>query len=99
MSSLATGVQALRALPLSELLPLVAFTIYFGPILLIAFAVRCLRRGVPRAERIASGSQVVPRVLLEYGYWVMQVHVRLFIALRMSPNAVSLLSLVLATGG
>jgi CDP-diacylglycerol--glycerol-3-phosphate 3-phosphatidyltransferase len=99
MTTFATGIEALRAMPLLELIPIVGIPLYFLVVLLGTFTVRTLIWGMPITERIKSGSKVLPRFLLEYGYWTIRVHVRLFIALRISANQITLLSLAFAVAG
>src|SRR5579883_555742 len=99
MSTLAEGIQALRALPAIELVPLIGIPLYFLVILLGAFTLKTLLWGMPITERIKSGSKVMPRFLLEYGYWTIRVHVKMFMALHFSANAITVLSLGFAAAG
>lgn len=66
----------------------------------LGFLVRCGLHGVPRSPRIDAlgASKLVPRVILEYGYWFLQLPVRSLVALRVTPNSITMSSLVLAAG-
>jgi CDP-diacylglycerol--glycerol-3-phosphate 3-phosphatidyltransferase len=95
----AEGFQALRELPTFELVPLIGIPFYFLVVLMGIFTVRTLIWGLPITDRIKSGSKVMPRFCLEYGYWTIRFHVKLFLALRFSADAITLLSLAFATAG
>jgi CDP-diacylglycerol--glycerol-3-phosphate 3-phosphatidyltransferase len=99
MSTWETGWQALRALPSYEIIPLLGIPVYFVAVLLVTFTIRSLIWGMPRAKRVSSGSHVLPRFFLEYGYWTLQVHVKVFTTLRISANGVTYLSLAFAAAG
>lgn len=65
------------------------------------FLVRAAFKGMPRSPRFEklSKSKVLPRFILEYGYWQLQAQARIFIVLGFSPDMVTMLSLLLAIGG
>src|SRR5204862_5963407 len=44
-------------------------------------------------------AKVVPRFVLEYGYWMLHAQVRLLLALRVSADAMTLLSLAFSMAG
>src|SRR5207302_7852045 len=81
----------------SVLVPLLGLPALFVAGLLF-FLARCAIEGMPRSPRIdkLAASRLVPRVILEYGYWFLQLPVRSLVALGVSPNSITLASLVLA---
>ena len=70
-------------------MPLIGIPFYFLVVLMGIFTIKTLLRGLPITDRIKSGSRVMPRFCLEYGYWTIRVHVKLFIALHFSANAIT----------
>src|SRR5438132_11374784 len=99
-ASLTPGLDVLGAMPLSELVPLVGIPIYFLSFFFF-FCLRTLWKEVPRSARFdkLGRAKVIPRFVLEYGYWMLHSQVKLFIALRISANMVTALSLVLGCVG
>ena len=99
MSFLQTGFAALRALPTMELVPMIGFPAYWI-IGILVFAIWCAIRGkVPYTERIArTRSKVMPRFIMEYGYWILSQPVWLLKKLRFTPDMVTLCSLPMAAG-
>jgi CDP-diacylglycerol--glycerol-3-phosphate 3-phosphatidyltransferase len=93
-ASPSTGWEALHALPPSVVWPMVGipagFVIAFG-----VFCLQCLVRGMPRTPRMEklARSKLVPRIILEYGYWLLYLPVRLLLALGLSADQVTLISL------
>jgi CDP-diacylglycerol--glycerol-3-phosphate 3-phosphatidyltransferase len=89
-----TGWDALYALPPSVVWPMVGipagFLLAFG-----IFCLQCLVRGMPRTPRMEklARSKLVPRLVLEYGYWLLYLPVRLLLALGLSADQVTLISL------
>lgn len=67
-------------------------------VIVVAYAGRVSRVGAARESRIerAGGSPLLGKAAMEMGYWAMRPVARLCIALGMSANAVSWMSLVLA---
>ena len=91
-------IEALHS-PTIELYPLIGIPIYFLSFLGL-FIIRSAIWGVPQAERIKKyESKVMPRFFLEYGYWMLQMQVKVSLTLRFSANAVTVLSLISATAG
>src|SRR5436190_16295089 len=68
---------------------------------LAVFFIGVARKGMPRSERIdrMSRSKVLPRWVLEYGYWQLRAQAQVFRVLGFSPDMVTVLSLLLAIGG
>ncbi|MCU1278037.1 MAG: CDP-diacylglycerol--glycerol-3-phosphate 3-phosphatidyltransferase, partial [bacterium] len=76
----------------------VAFWVLMFFVFLGVSAVRGAQR-TARIDRIAR-SPYLPRVLMEYGYWMMDAPANAFVRLGFSPNMITTLSLVLtATAG
>jgi len=64
----------------------------------LVFAVRCAIWGMPRTprmERLAK-TKVLPRYILEYGYWMLTLPVRATVALGISADVVTYSSLVVS---
>jgi phosphatidylglycerophosphate synthase len=90
------GLAALRALPLIELVPLIGIPLYWIGGFII-FLTRCALWGMPRTERIGrTNSRMMPRVVLEYGYWMLRPPVVVAIRFGLTPNALTVLGLVAA---
>jgi phosphatidylglycerophosphate synthase len=68
---------------------------------LLVFSLRSAARGVPRSARFdkLGRSRVIPRFILEYGYWQLRMQLKVFQKLGFSPDGITLLSLVLAIAG
>ncbi len=67
-------------------------------VIAVAYAGRVSRAGAARESRIerAGGSPLLGKAVMEMGYWAMRPVARAMIAMGLSANAVSLLSLALA---
>ena len=91
-----TGMKALHAIPSSELYALLGIPAYWV-VGFVIFVALCAVRGVPQTERILKArSQVLPHIVAEYGYWMFQLPIRALLALRVTPDMVTVLSLVAA---
>ncbi len=62
------------------------------------FALRCLIWGMPRTPRMdkLAKTKVLPRFILEYGYWMLNLPVRATVGLGISADVVTYCSLVFA---
>jgi CDP-diacylglycerol--glycerol-3-phosphate 3-phosphatidyltransferase len=91
---------ALRSLAPADLAPLFGIPMFFI-VGFLFFAARCALRGMPRTERMEklARTRILPRLILEYGYWLLHLPVRGLVALGVSANQVTLLSLVFAGAG
>jgi CDP-diacylglycerol---glycerol-3-phosphate 3-phosphatidyltransferase len=71
-------------------LPLAFWFLMFGVFLVISAV-----RGVPRTARIdrLTRSPYLPRVVMEFGYWMMDAPANLFVRLGITPNTITTLSL------
>src|SRR6185312_8766026 len=72
-------------------LPLAFWFLMFGVFLVISAV-----RGMPRTARIdrVTRSPYLPRVVMEFGYWMMDAPANLFVRLGITPNAITTLSLL-----
>ena len=95
------GLQALRELPELELIVLLGIPAFWFIALLVWGAV-CLARGsMPRSPRFdkIGGRRVVPRFILEYGYWQLNWQMRVLMKLGFTADIITVGSLVLAAAG
>ena len=101
MSRAAIAWNAVKALPLAETAGWVVIPAIFV-VGLFCFIVYCAFAGMPRSPRLdrISKNQLLPRIVLEFGYvCVMGLPVRALVALGVSADAVSYLSLAVALAG
>lgn len=93
----ASGMAAIGSLPPVVLVPLLGLPALFVGGLLV-FLARCRLHGMPRSPRVdeLAATRVVPRFILEYGYWFLQLPVRALVTLSVTPNEISMASLPLA---
>ena len=86
---------ALWRMPLIDLIPLLGLPAFWISSFLF-FCGLCAVRGMPRTERIdrVAKSPYLPRIFLEFGYWMFTIPIKLFIALGITANTVTVLSLV-----
>src|SRR2546428_11152076 len=86
--------DALKAVPPRDWIGLFVFPAVWIFALLF-FAVRCALRGMPRSPRLdkVAKTRVLPRFILEYGYWMMTLPVRAIVALHISADVVTYASL------
>jgi CDP-diacylglycerol--glycerol-3-phosphate 3-phosphatidyltransferase len=98
--SLTPGLHALGAMPRSELVPLIAVPAYFFSFFFY-FCFRSIWVPVPRSARFdkMGRAKVVPRFVLEYGYWMLNSQVKILLALGLSADAMTLLSLAFGALG
>ena len=77
---------------------LLSVTIFAGAVIAaVGYLWRVSRKGRARFERIEQqgGTRLLGKSLMEMGYWALQPVARLMILLKMSPNMISIVSLVL----
>lgn len=89
----------LMRLPLVDWLPIVALFAYAVPAFVV-FLARSAASGVPRTARIDAvpRSPYLPRLLMEFGYWVFAQPVAICRRLGIGPDAITLGSLVATLG-
>jgi CDP-diacylglycerol--glycerol-3-phosphate 3-phosphatidyltransferase len=90
----------LGGVPLVDLVPIVALFAYAVPAFLV-FLVRTAVAGVPRTARIESvpRSPYLPRLIMEYAYWVFAQPVWICRRVGIGPDALSYASLVVSVAG
>lgn len=95
-----TAWQTLMSLPLSMRLPLFGLPLFWLACFVI-YALRCAIFGMERSDRIDKVYQSpwLPRIVMEFGYWMFRIPVRLCILLGITPNMITFASLVLTMGG
>lgn len=95
------GLDVLRTLPALEAVLLLGPPAFWVAGFVLWTLVCLARRRVPRSARFEKmgRAKVVPRFVLEYGYFMLGWQVRLLMAVGLTANAVTLLSLGLAAAG
>ncbi|HEX4457085.1 MAG TPA: CDP-alcohol phosphatidyltransferase family protein, partial [Polyangia bacterium] len=75
---------------------LYALPVAFWALMFLVFLGLSAVRGMPRTARIdrIARSPYLPRVLMEYGYWMFDAPARAFMRLGITPNMITVLSLV-----
>ena len=88
---------ALKALPPSVLVTIFVMPVFFIGVFFV-FIVRCAIWGMPRTPRMdkLAATKLVPRFILEWGYWWLQIPVRGLVACGVGPDAVTFGSLAFA---
>ncbi len=86
-------------LPLIDLVPIVALMAYAVPAFIV-FLVRSAMVGVPRTARLDSvpRSPYLPRLIMEYGYWVFDQPVAICRWLGITPDTITYTSIVATLG-
>ena len=82
-----------------DLVPLLGLPIFWVTAFLI-YLIRCAIFGMERTPRIDEVTKTpwLPRVVMEFGYWMFRIPVRMCIALGITPNMITFGSLVLTVG-
>lgn len=72
----------------------------FWVVMFFVFVALSAVRGVPRTARIdrVARSPYLPRIVMEFGYWMMDAPANACVRLGLSPNAITTLSLVFTLG-
>ncbi len=92
-----TGWAALRQLPLVDRVPLLGLpSLWVG--LCVYFCIRSLFWGMPRTERIdkVARSPYLPRVIMEFGYWMFTGPIALCMRLGVTPNMLTVGALLVS---
>ena len=86
----------LWSLPLTILVPLVGLPAFWIFSFLI-YLIRCAIFGMDRTPRLDQLTRTpwLPRVVMEFGYWMFRIPVRLCIVLGITPNMITFMSFVL----
>jgi phosphatidylglycerophosphate synthase len=92
--------RALADFPTSEIALLVVIPAGFIAAFLTFCALCAIRGGVPRSPRLEAlgKKRVVPRIVIEYGYWLLHGMMRPLLVLRVSPDALTVASLLASAG-
>jgi len=100
MSFFANGIHVLGRMPLTDSLPLVGLPL-FWIVCCVYFCVRSAMSGMPRTARIdkIAKSPYMPRILMEFGYWMFTLPIKLLITLRVTPNMLTIGSLIVTIAG
>lgn len=97
---MSTTGQTLWSLPLPVLLPVIGLPA-FWIICFLIYLLRCALFGMERTPRIdqLTSTPWLPRILMEFGYWMFKIPVRLCIALGISANMITAGSMVMTVMG
>lgn len=89
-------VHPLWSLPLTVLVPLIGLPSFWVASFLV-YCVKCAIWGMERTPRIDQLTKTpwLPRIVMEFGYWMFRIPVRLCILLGITPNMITLGSMVL----
>src|SRR5262249_35768446 len=81
--------------PAIELIPLLGFPA-FWVVMCIYFCVKSAIVGMPRTARIdrIAKSPYMPRIIMEFGYWMFTLPIAICLKLRITPNMLTIGSLV-----
>jgi CDP-diacylglycerol--glycerol-3-phosphate 3-phosphatidyltransferase len=95
MSIFSNGVHVLSRLPAIDLIPLLGLPI-FWIICFVYFWIRSAMFGMPRTARIdkIAQSPYLPRLIMEFGYWMFTLPIRAMLRLGVTPNMLTFGSLV-----
>lgn len=96
MTAAPAAAQGLLGLPLSILVPMLGLPAFWLASFVV-YCVRCALFGMDRSARIDQlyVSTWLPRIFLEFGYWMFRIPVALCIALRITPNMITFGSMLL----
>lgn len=91
-----TAGQVLWSLPWAVKIPLFGLPIFWVTCFLI-YLIRCALFGMERSARIDKvwESPWLPRIVMEFGYWMFRIPVRMCIALGITPNMITFGSMLL----
>jgi len=91
-----SSTSPLWSLPSTVLVPLLGLPAFWVACFLI-YCVKCAIFGMDRTPRIDQVTKTpwLPRIFMEFGYWMFRIPVRFFIALGITPNMITLGSMLL----
>lgn len=100
MSFFANGIHVLGRMPIVDLLPLIGLPL-FWVVCFVYFCVRSAMVGMPRTARIdkIAKSPYMPRIIMEFGYWMFTLPIKLLLWLRVTPNMLTIGSLIVTIAG
>lgn len=96
LSAQGSSGQVLWSLPWSVKIPLFGLPLFWITSFVI-YLIRCALFGMERSARIDKvwQSPWLPRIVMEFGYWMFRIPVRMCIALGITPNMITFGSMVL----
>lgn len=91
-----SSTSPLWSLPPMVLVPLLGLPSFWVACFLI-YCVKCAIFGMDRTPRIDQLAKTpwLPRIFMEFGYWMFRIPVRIFIALGITPNMITFASMLL----
>jgi phosphatidylglycerophosphate synthase len=100
MTVLVNGIEVLSRLPLADSIPLIGLPSIWV-LCFVFFCARAALFGAPRTARIdkIARSPYLPRLIMEFGYWMFQLPIRLLMSLGVTPNMLTFASLAVTVGG
>src|SRR5579859_3731553 len=95
MSFFTDGARVLGRLPVVDLVPLIGLPL-FWIVCCVYFCARSAIVGMPRSARIdkIAKSPYMPRIIMEFGYWMFTQPIKLLLWLRVTPNMLTIGSLI-----
>jgi CDP-diacylglycerol--glycerol-3-phosphate 3-phosphatidyltransferase len=95
MSFFGNGVALLSRLPILDLIPMIGLPL-FWVVCCLYFCARSALFGMPRTARIdkIAKSPYMPRIIMEFGYWMFTLPIKLLLKLRVTPNMLTVGSLI-----
>src|SRR5687768_2115686 len=99
MNGFSDGFQIIARLPIIDLIPMVVLPA-FWVVMCLYFCARCALRGMPRTERIdrIAKSPYLPRIILEFGYSMFTLPIEICLRFGITPNLLTVGSLVFTIG-
>src|SRR5437763_7765392 len=100
MSYFANGIHVLGRLPIVELVPMIGAPL-FWVLCCVYFCLRSAVAGMPRTARIdkIAKSPYMPRIIMEFGYWMFTLPIKTLLWLRVTPNMLTIGSLLVTIAG
>ena len=95
MSFFGNGVAVLSRLSIVDLVPMIALPL-FWVVCCLYFCARSAIVGMPRTPRIdkIAKSPYLPRIIMEFGYWMFTLPIKTLLWLRVTPNMLTIGSLI-----
>jgi CDP-diacylglycerol--glycerol-3-phosphate 3-phosphatidyltransferase len=95
MSIFSSGFAILSRQPIVDWIPMIVLPIFW----IVSFIYFCIRSaivGMPRTARIdkIAKSPYLPRIIMEFGYWMFTLPIKALLLLRVTPNMLTIGSLV-----
>jgi CDP-diacylglycerol--glycerol-3-phosphate 3-phosphatidyltransferase len=99
MNAISEGIANISRLPVIDLIPMIVLP-SFWVVMCLYFCLRSALFGMPRTERIDKlvKSPYLPRVILEFGYWMFTLPIAICLKLGITPNMLTVGSLLVTIG-